>query len=416
MTASPVPGGGTDLPASGSARADEAPPRHRRRPDRPAPPLHRRRGVVVAGMGALTLVGAVLAVTGVHQVRTSTLGRYEESVDPDDPGYQAYVEPTPTMAVLHRGEGDRLVGVAVLALASDDEGGSVIVVPPATLVPGEGDETTIAALYRAEGAEAAARAVGLAVTAAVGEHVEVDDARWADLVAPVGGVEMTLDEPLGPWEAGAVTLEPAEVGPFLAARGDDETDLDRAERQQAFWNAWLPLVDEGGDDALPGEVESGIGRFVRGVAHTGGSAATLPVGRDDGDGDEVRLRPDERLVGEFVAGAVPYPRSPEPGARVRVRLLDGTGDGSLTPSAARRLVEAGAEIVIVGNASSFDEPTTRLVPVGEDGEALARRLRDDLGGGDVDDAATGQDGQITPDDEVDVTVILGDDAGDLIER
>lgn len=221
MTASPVPGGGTDLPASGSAQDGEAPPRHRRRPDRPAPPLHRRRSVVVAGMGALTLAGAVLAVTGVHRVRTSTLGRYEESVDPDDPGYQAYVEPTPTMAVLHRGEGDRLVGAAVLALASDDEGGSVIVVPPATLVPGEGDETTIAALYRAEGAEAAARAVGLAVTAAVGEHVEVDDARWADLVAPVGGVEVTLDEPVGAWEAGAVTLEPAEVGPFLAARDDD---------------------------------------------------------------------------------------------------------------------------------------------------------------------------------------------------
>ena len=141
----------------------------------------------------------------------------------------------------------------------------------------EGGEATIAEVYRTEGAEAAASAVGQAVTAAAAEHVEVDDARWRDLVAPVGGLEVSIDAPVGEWEAGRVELRPEDVGAFLAARAEGESELERVERQLQFWNAWLPQVAAGGEDVLPGEVETGIGRFVRGVARGEGSAAALPV-------------------------------------------------------------------------------------------------------------------------------------------
>jgi hypothetical protein len=366
-------------------------------------------------MATLTIVGAVLAMVGLSAVRTSTAGRYEQAAGPDDPGYQAHVVPTPTMGVLHRSVHGTLVGASLLALEPGDDSGSVIVVPPATLVPGSDGDTTIAAVYRDDGGAAAAAALGVAVTAAVTEHVEVDDAQWARLVEPVGPVELTVDEAVGVWQPGAVTLEPEQVGAFVTARADAETDLDRLDRQQLFWNAWLPLVARGGEGALPGEVGSGIGRFVRGVAQGGGSAEELPVDRED-RASGVYFRTDAGRLGEFVSRAVPYPTAPVAGSRIRVRLLNGTRDGSLTTLAARALVAGGAQISIAGNASTFDVAETSLVYSGADREALAEQLQRKLGGGRVEEGLSGQDGQVPSDDEIDVTVILGDDAGDLIER
>ena len=176
----------------------------------------------------------------------------------------------------------------------------------------------------------------------------------------------------------------------------------------------MPLVAGGGEGALPGEVDTGIGRFVRTVARGSGSAAALPVDRED-DADGSGFRTDPERVGAFVAGAVPYPTSPAPGARIRVRLLNGTRDGSLTSLAARTLVAGGAQISIAGNASSFDVAETSIV-YSEDRGPLAEQLQRNLGGGRVEDASSGQDGQASSNDEIDVTVILGDDAADLMER
>jgi len=378
--------------------------------------IKRRRAALLAGMGALTAAGVVLAIAGLSTVRNSTAGRYGETLAPDDPGYQAHVVPTPTMAVLHRGTDGDLVGAFLLALDPGDDGGTVIGVPPSTIVPGaDGDEATIEEVYREEGADAASRALGVVVTVAVGEHVEVDDTQWERLVDPVGSVEVMLDEPVGEWPAGPVTLEPDAVGRFLAAQADGESDLDRLDRQELFWNAWLPLVGRGGAEALPGEVDTGIGRFVRGIAQGAGSATALPVGRED-DGDLVRFRPDAGRVRELVSRTVPYPTSASPGARISVRLLNGTGDGGLTTRAARALVAGGAEITVAGNAASLDVTETSLVYTGGDHERFALWLQGVLGGGRVEEAPAGQDGSVASVDEIDVTVILGDDAGDLIGR
>ena len=427
----PAPAPGSDTPPSHPDQPG------RGRPGGAAPDVRRRRTLLLAGIGALTIAGTALAVVGLDQVRTSTAGRYEQAAGPDDPGYQAYVVPTPTIGMLQRDADGTLVGAALLALESGDDGGSVVLVPPATIVSGSDSTTTLADVYRDRGAAAAAEALGAAVTVAVSENVEVDDDQWARLVEPVGSVELTLDQPVGEWEAGPVTLDPEEVGPFLAARGEDETDLDRVERQELFWNAWLPLIADEGEGALPGEVGSGIGRFVLGVARGDGSAAELPVRRDgpggeaasgddaggeSGDADSggaepggtVRFRTDADRIGEFVALTVPYPQSATPRGRVRVRLLNGTHDPGLSAAAARALVASGAQISIVGNATSFDVGETSLLYDGEDRAPLAESLRTNLGGGRVEEAPNGQDGQVSSDDEIDVTVILGQDAEDVI--
>ncbi|HET6835817.1 MAG TPA: LytR C-terminal domain-containing protein [Acidimicrobiales bacterium] len=408
----------------------------------PAPPawgrspeaLRRRRRLVLAGMAALLGGGVALTVVGVNLVRNSTAGRYvEPTAGPDDPGYQAYVVPTPTMAVVQRDADGELVGVAVLAIESSDDGGAVIVVPASTLAranrpadPGtdtttgtadaSGEPPTMADVYRQGGATDVVAAVADLLAVAIPEHLEVDDARWASLVAPVAPVELQLIERVGEWRAGEVSLAAEDVGPFLGARAAGESEAGRIDRQADFWTAWLPLVRDAGVDALPGEVDAGIGRFVRGLADGSPSIVPLPgeaTGGDDG-APEAFVPHGDRMA-ELVVRAVPYPVSPSPDRRVRVRLLNGTTDPELTGAAAGRLVRGGAEITIAGNAPTFDETETLMLYGRADLRDKALWLAAGFGGAQVerDPAASGG---ATDDDEIDVTVILGADARDLIGR
>jgi hypothetical protein len=169
-------------------------------------------------------------------------------------------------------------------------------------------------------------------------------------------------------------------------------------------------------DALPGESDAGIGRFVMGLAEGSPSIVPLPGEAFGGDGSVAeRFGPHYERLAELVARAVPYPVSSSPGRRIRVRLLNGTTDPALTSAAANRLVRGGAEITIAGNAPTFDETETRMLYGRADQRDTALWLAAGLGGGRVepDPAASGG---VTDDDEIDVTVILGADAPDLIGR
>jgi hypothetical protein len=361
-------------------------------------------------MAVATASGVLLALAGVSMVRNSTVGRYEQALGPEEPGYRALVVPTPTMALVHRAADGTLADIAVLALEPSDEGGSVVVVPPSLAAqPDPNVTTSLADVYTTDGATGVTAALGRVMTVAIGDQVELDDADWARLVDPVGPIELTLENPVGGWAAGPVALESADVGPFLSARDPEETDLDRLERQEQFWSAWLQQVSDGGDDAVPGEVEAGVGRFVRGIAADTVLTGALPVVRDDQPGS-VLLRPNTGQVASLVARAVPFPTSPEPGTRVKLRLLNGTSDPSLMAAAATHLVEWGAEVDIVGNASSFDvAETTVTYSGGGDRPRLATWIAAVLGTENLEELPQAED-------EIDVTVILGDDARDLIGR
>jgi LytR cell envelope-related transcriptional attenuator len=392
--------------------------------DRSAERVRRRRRLVLATMAALVGGGAVLTVAGVNLVRNSTAGRYvAPTAGPDDPGYQAYVVPTPTMAVVQRGDDGELVSVAMLAIESSDDGGAMILVPASTVARANGsvdsgsdDPSTLADVYRQGGARGVVAAVADVLNVAIPEHLEVDDRRWGSLVAPVAPVELQLATRVGDWRAGDVSLAADDVGPFLRARGAGETEAQRMNRQADFWTAWLPLVRDAGVDALPGEADAGIGRFVRSLADGSPSIVPLPGEAFAGDGSVAEtFGPHYERLAELVARAVPYPVSPSPGRRIRVRLLNGTTDAGLTSTAANRLVRGGAEITIAGNAPTFDETETLMLYGRPDQRDMALWLAAGFGGGriELDPAATGE---ATDDDEIDVTVILGADAPDLIGR
>ena len=172
---------------------------------------------------------------------------------------------------------------------------------------------------------------------------------------------------------------------------------------------------DAGEAALPGEVESGIGRFVRVVAAGDGAAATLPVAREE-TADGVVYRVDEGRLGDFVAQTIPFPTSPEPGRRIRVRLLNGSGDEALTSEAARALVAAGAEIDVDRQSRPSRPAPDAAGPQGGPQTDRALWLQTNIGGGRLEVVAPDQSAEGGPDDDIDVTVILGQDAGELFGR
>jgi LytR cell envelope-related transcriptional attenuator len=449
------PGFGLD-PSSLAARHDLG-ARGRRRAERrnkQARRVRRARRLLATGIGVLVLFGLVLVVVGWSKVRHSTPGEYvDDGVSPDEPGYVALVEPTPTMLVASRDATGALSGVALLALHGEDEGGAVLVMPTAAraisapLAEGEtsgssssdddtpisnsstssststtvgqagGDEaTTLAAGYADGGLDALVGQVELMLNIAIQEAVELDDAGWASLVAPVNPVTVTLDRQVGDWPAGRSDLAADAVGPFLAARNDGESELARLSRQEDFWRAWLPDVAAAGPDAVPGEAEVGIGRFVRGLAAGDASVSSLPVEAAD-DVFEEQFLPVQAMMVPLVAQEIPYPQEPTPGSRIRVRLLNGTSERDLPIHAAAPLVAAGAEIGVAGNAESFQEPQTRLVYATPQQREAAEALQAALGIGVVEEEQS--DEGIAPTEEgdrIDVTVILGADAPEAIGR
>jgi hypothetical protein len=439
---------------------------------------------VLGGMAAATVAGVGLSLVGYTVMRDSTAGRYvAPAVRPDERGYQAYVLSTPTLAVVQPDPEGRLAAVALLSLRPGDDGGAVTLVPPSVRVPvpdvgedpsstgGEagsgagsasrgtavaadegtaaaaegtaapdgatridagsddttGDGTgTVADAYESGGAEDAVRAVSDVLDVAIDEVVEVDDARWAALVEPVGPVTLTLSRAVGPYEAGEVVLEAGDVGPFVSEPIAGEGELDRLAREAAFWQAWLGEVAAAGDGAVPGEVASGIGRFLVALAH-GPTAEVLPVTPADTLG--TTFERDDLRVSDLISRAVPYPLSPAPGRRVRVRLLNGTGDADLTAAVVPLLVRNGAEITIAGNASSFSVTETTYTYRTSDDEADAERLAEAVGVGmveqDEDVVAANEQAEAAEgaglledeiEDEIDMTIVLGSDVQDLIRR
>jgi LytR cell envelope-related transcriptional attenuator/cell envelope-related transcriptional attenuator-like protein len=480
--------------------------------------LRRSRRRLVAGIGVLIALGVGLAVLGWDQVRESTPGQYvDPSLAPDEPGYVALVEPTPTMLVATRDGDGALAGVALMALQGDDEGGAVLVMPTAIRTPvadatrtepstddagtddagsaddsgtgdsgvgdsgvgdtgettgsgetssteegaaggpgGSGDASgdrdlgelgnvvaqddsedaeetatttvaadqgiapedgiTLAAAYQDGGVDAVVTQVERLLNVAVQESVELDAAGWSTLVEPVNPLSVTLDDAVLDWSAGDVDLTAGDVGPFLAARNDEESELARLSRQELFWRAWLPEVEAGGDQAVPGESSVGIGRFVRGLAAGDALVNSLPV-EPASDVLEEQFVAVQAMMVPLVAQEIPYPQEPTPGSRIKVRLLNGTGEEDLAIHAAAPLVAAGAEISVTGNASSFQEEETRLVYATSRQREAAEALQAALGIGVVE--AEQSDEGIPPTEEgdrIDVTVILGADAPEAIGR
>src|SRR3546814_18269368 len=91
----------------------------------------------MTGFAAALLValvaGAALTWIGVETVRDSTTGRTVASSDPSEPGFEGFLEPTPTLLVAHQ-TGEELRSLALLRLSRHATRGSALIIPPDTVV------------------------------------------------------------------------------------------------------------------------------------------------------------------------------------------------------------------------------------------------------------------------------------------
>jgi hypothetical protein len=174
-------------------------------------------------------------------------------------------------------------------------------------------------------------------------------------------------------------------------------------RHESFWKAWIAIIAASNDPSIvPGEVDSGPGRFVRGLANGGAVTAhydTTPVLlADDVPATEVDVAQIRSIIGQMI----PFPLPATQGARPEVRLLDGVGSVDLAGLYSPALVGAGAQVVVLGNTSEFGVAETEIVYYDNRWDDAVQAFSDALGGVTV---------TFEPLTDVlfDVTVVIGQD-------
>jgi len=233
--------------------------------------------------------------------------------------------------------------------------------------------------------------------------VGIDDARWAELVGPVAPLQIQNPDELDEFPAGPVRLEAADVAGWLAATRPGESELSALYREQLFWEAWVAAVAASDDPAaVPGELDSGMGRFVRGLASGHLEVATIPVTEREDDSGTTVFEVDRDALRMIITELVPFPTGTALAPRTRVRLLDGTGDQDHVRRVAPNVVAADATIVVVGNAEAFDHQTSEIRYHHPSQRTAAERLQRSLGAGRVVE-------DVRPIDAFDVTIVLGQD-------
>ncbi len=369
---------------------------------------------------SLALVGLILAVPvlgvyGYRLVARSTDGEFAgRAPTPRDPGYEAAVEPTPTALVLQHDATGRPVAATFMSLSGENGGGSMIFVPLETALrkPALGIDRLMKAYDTlsakpAEGRRLLATQVSHLLNVGIDETIEVDDKTWAQLTTPVGAIplenpdEVTLaDGTVLP--AGPITLTPLQVGPYLAATVDGESDLNRLNRQQVFWQAWFDAIAKAGlDTAVPGETSSGMGLFARTLASGPITSDVLPVTQDEVD--PTLLRMDTAAANAMVTAAVPAPVAAYYDSRQAVRVLNGVSASPIPPEILSKIVSLNGEVAIVGNGPAFGQAQTTIVYGDPEDRDYAKIVQAALGGG----AKLRLDREAP--DTLDLTVVLGKD-------
>jgi hypothetical protein len=416
---------GAARPASAS-RTDDASPASRRA----APPARRRPGrpsvfwryAFPVLMVVLVALIPTLAYVGKQTVLRNVDGKLVTEVnDPTQPMWRAITDPTPTLLLVQTDAEGHANGLTVMSLTGDNAGGLVFI-PMTTIVDlGDVGKPPMSVVADKQGLEGLQKAVEGVLRAGMQEVAVVTPAQWADLVAPVGALSFTNPDDVTVlteanqkqviFAKGNLTLEPKDVGAYLATSSPGESDLNRLVRQKAFWGAWLRKVGTSDvENVVPGERDSGLGRFVRALATDRVEQYPLPVQSAAIPGTDTTLFvPVDDQVRPLVAKLVPFPIGAPPGARPRVRLLDGVGSLDHGLKAAPLIVEGGGQIDQIGNADTFDVPKTQLIYGDDARRADAESLQRSLGVGEIVKGASA--GTTT-----DVTVVLGKDFAALPPR
>lgn len=410
-------GASIDPPLAEDHDGDVAPPTRRRR--RPAPRAHPFWRFVFP----VLVVAAGVAVffvwrAGTKAVLDSTDGQQVVVVsDPAAPGYVAFVDPTPTMLVVHTAD-DELVGVSVLARTALDAGGTLVLLSADMLMQPDDNRDNDVLLGRAydrggigEVEELVAGLFGFGFH----ETQELDEDALAQFLGLVEPIPFgTADALVAVDDAGAITellpaglhdLDGATAAEVYGWRNPGEFESNRRERQLDLWLAWLQQIGRA-DDLLAATLpfDDGLPRYLRSLGAGTADVSLVPL-EPFYVGDALPLYYLDEAGHDWLAAKaadmVPLPIGSTAGARSSVRLLDGTGETRVRDRMLPILVAAGAEISIIGNAPAFDVADTVVAYHIAENQLAAEDLAATIGAAVRFDA--------DPNQPIDLTVIVGAD-------
>ena len=342
--------------------------------------------VVAAGVAVL-----LLSQGGARTVLDSTAGEVVDIVQrPDEPGYEVFVQPTPTLLVAHTHDGI-LTGVTFMAQTDFERGGAAILLPADLIVfydeeadGGDGEAAAeganredeadgdpqgqLLSLAWAEGG--LARVEFLAETLfgfGFGEVIELNADQFATVVGPVAPLPYLLADDLvvrtgigdTPWlPSGRLELDAATAARVYGFLNPGEADVNRVERQRAMWTAWLASIaraDDPGSVVLP--FRDGVWPFLGSLGLGSGVVETAPVQPVVLDPGGVPLYILDDEGSEWMAAKalelVPWPIPAKSSVRPTVRLLDGIGDPAVRDDRVGDIVAAGGAVTVIGNAGEF---------------------------------------------------------------
>ncbi len=339
----------------------------RRRSGRPvAPPAHPvfRWGVPVL-LVVLALVVVNLAFDAKDLVLNSRDGAISRTVtDPTAPGFSAEVVATPTLLVMQTSDAGKLVGVALMSLASSEGGGTVAVFNEDLIVKdASGVAVSLGQTYERGGPEALKKTVTRLIDADVDSVVNVGATVLEELIRPVAPLSYSLRDNVRVVQNGTVVtvlrsgpVNIAGVEQIRAATevlGPDEATVNRVARQMAFWEAWFAALRSVPDKAAVLPVyDSPIVRFAKTLGSGTARVVQVPFDQTTFQGSVLHLAD---VVGtrQLAQQMIPYPKGYEPGARLLVELRNGTGDLGRNEPVIAKVVKSGGELVLLGNTEQF---------------------------------------------------------------
>ena len=371
---------------------------------------------------------AGLAFTGYRASRLITGGGTDTVTDPAAPGYVAEVRPTPVDLVAITTDSGDLAGVLIVSGASAESGGTVSALP-ATVAAGPGESglyPQIFDAYAAGGLDELRTVLGSGLTFG---FTSAEDVSATDLTALAGlagpltvkNVDNLIDSTdrgvigMDPaketvkYRAGDVVLQPGDVAAFLAFSGIGEEPDRQMLRHLEVWEQLLAALNDKDLSQLGLDNADGAAGGLSAVSEMftelqGGQVVfePVPLVQQSVPGTYfTAITPDTAALPAYVGRVVPFPTSATPGQRARVELLNGTTADDATLLVAPKVVAAGAEISLLGNADSFDVAATEVQYLAPEAKAAADAIA----------AALGTTASSTTSDSggIDVRVIVGGD-------
>jgi hypothetical protein len=221
---------------------------------------HRRRRATVAGLavaGSAVVLVAVLGVAGSSILADSTAGRL--AVDTGRPTLTRRLPFTATGLIGVVDADGRLTTMAVAALEPDGTGGSLVQVPVAA-DPSSGVADRLApidAVFGVDGGEEFLGAVDVLTGLSFDVVEVVDEQRFAQIVGPLGDLEIELpgevrDESSGEsWPAGAQRVTGPEAARVITAVESGVPSWGFEAIRAAVWDAVAERVGAGIGSAVP---------------------------------------------------------------------------------------------------------------------------------------------------------------------